>query len=428
MVVNNEFRAFICEAKTGKILTDIPVVDPKWGLRLNDGGPLSATILATSKEARDLDLKSLTTAHRRFLGFAVGDYVIDAGPIQSRSYKAGTGRLEVTAASLWRIFDRRKALPGAALSQGASPATKWSLRIPAGSGTTSLGSIARELVRVSIEDNPYANGTAGQLNIVLPPVEAGGHYRTYHGYDLRWQGEVLRQLTEVIGGPDIRFRPRFSGSDPTTVEWVLETGTEADPLLHQDGPDWVWDGSRPESGVVGFDADEDGSDVASRAWAPGSGQERDMMLGKATDTTLVDLDWPWLETDSASKQEENQEVLDGQAEQTIQEAAGPLTSFSIEVRTDREPVLGKYLPGDFAEVIVPQGHAILAPGPVRVRIMAIDGDGSRTVKLTVATFIGSTAGSTFGTRSEAQTVYPVYPSSTFYPGESTFPGTLTPPA
>jgi len=427
MVVNNNFRAFICEAKTGKILTDIPVVDPKWGLRLNDGGPLSATIVANSKEVRDLDLQSLTTANRRFLGFAVGDYIIDAGPIQSRSYKASSGRLEVTAASLWRIFDRRKVLRPEALTEGASPATKWTLRIPT-SGTTSLGSIAREIVRISIEDNPFVNGTAGALNIVLPAVEGGGHYRTYHGYDLRWQGEALRQLTEVIGGPDIRFRPRFSATDPTVVEWVMETGTEADPLLHQDGPDWTWDGSRPDSGVVGFDADEDGSEMASRAWAPGSGQERDMKLGKATDTTLLDLDWPWLETDSASKQEEDQAVLDGQAQQTVQEAAGPLTSFAIEVRSDRDPVLGSYLPGDFAQVVVPEGHPILAPGPVRVRIMAIDGDGSPKVKLTVATFIGSMAGSTFGTRSEAETIYPVYPSSTFYPGDSTFPGTLTPPA
>jgi hypothetical protein len=424
MVVNNEFRAFICEAKTGKILAYVPVVDPKWGMRLNDGGPLSATIMATSKEVRGLDLNSLTTSNRRFLGFAVGDFVIDAGPIQSRSYKAGSGRLEVTAASLWRVFDRRKVLPGAALSQGASPATKWTMRVPA-SGTTSLGSIAREIVRVSTQDNPYAD--AGALNVVLPPELAGGHFRTYQGYDLRWQGEALRQLTEVIDGPDIRFRPRFSGADPTVVEWVMETGTEAEPMLFQNGPDWVWDGSRPDSGVVGFDADEDGSEMASRAWAPGSGQERDMKLGKATDTTLIDLDWPWLETDSASKQEEDQTVLDGQAQQTVQEAAGPLVSFGIEVRADRDPLLGTYLPGDFARVVVPEGHPILAPGPVRVRIMAIDGDQSQKVKLTVAPFIGSMAGSAYGTRSVSETVYPVYPDSSLYPGEATFPGTLTPP-
>lgn len=416
---NDGLRAFICEAKTGKILAWVPVVDPKWGLRLNDGGPLSASIVATSKEVRDLDLNSLTTSNRRFLGFAVGDYIIDAGPIQSRSYKSATGKLEVTAASLWRIFDRRKALPGAALTAGASPATKWTLSI----GPTSLGSIAREIVRVSIQDNPYG---AGQLNIVLPAVLPGGHIRNYHGYDLRWQGEALRQLTEVIGGPDIRFRPRFS-ADPTVVEWVMETGTEADPLLHQQGPDWVWDGSRPDSGVVGFDADEDGSEMAARAWAPGSGQERLMMLGKATDTTLIDLDWPWLETDTASKQEENQQVLDDQAAQAVQEASGPIIQFGIEVRADRDPVLGTYLPGDFARVVVPQGHPILAPGPVRVRIMAIDGDGGSKVKLTVAPFIGSMTGSTYGTRSVSETVYPIYPSSTLYPGQGTFPGTLTPP-
>lgn len=417
MVVNNDFRAFICEAKTGKILAYLPVVDPKWGLRLNDAGPLSATIQANSKEVQDLDLASLTTANRRFLGFRYGDQIIDAGPIQSRSYSASSGQLEVTASSLWRIFDRRKALPGAALSSGASSVTKWTLSI----GPTSLGSIAREIVRVSIQDNPY--GDAGALNIVLPPVVAGGNVRSYNGYDLRWQGEALRQLTEVINGPDIRFRPRLMESDRTRVEWVMETGTPTKPLLSQAGQDWVWDGSRPDSGVVGFDADEDGSEMASRAWAPGSGQERAMKVGKATDTTLIDLDWPWMETDTATKQEEDQSVLNDLAEQTVQEVAGPVVSFSIEVRADRSPLLGTYLPGDFAKVVVPAGHPILAPGPVRVRIMAIDGDSSTSVKLTVAPFIGSMVGSSFGSgHTESQPVPQIFPGSAIYPGFSTFPG------
>lgn len=409
-------RALILEARTGDVLGELPFHSPKWGVRLNDSGPLSVTVPATSREAADLDLGSLTTSNRRFLALAYGDLIIDAGPIRGRSYDAETGDLEVRAKSLWAVFDKRKALPGAALASGASPATKWSLTI----GPTSLASIARELVRVSIQDNPYPG--AGALNVVLPAAIGGTHVRTYHGYDLRWQGEALRELTKVQGGPDIRFRPRFMSADQTRVEWVMETGTPSRPLLYQSGQDWEWDGTRPESGVVGFNADEDGEDMAARAWAPGSGQERDMRLGKATDLSLVNLGWPWMETDAASKQEDDQAVLNSAARQRVKETAGPLQSFDVTVRADRDPVLGTYLPGDFARVVVPPGHPILAPGPVRVRIMAMDGDNTQTVKLTVAPFIGSMAGSTYGTgQSVSVPGDPVEPSNTLYPSDSTFP-------
>lgn len=411
-----DIRAFVCETRTGKILGDIPVVSPKWGIRLNASGTVTASIPATSREVADLDIKSSTTTLQRSFGIAFGEFIPECGPILYRKYDEKTRRLEITAAGLWSLFDRRKAVPGWTLKAGATQVAGSVLKI----GPTSLGSIARELVRVSIEDNPYPG--AGALNIALPAVAGGGHVRNYAGYDLRWIGEALRELTKVKGGPDIRFRPRFMGSDPSRVEWAMETGTAASPLLRQTGNDWQWDGSRSMSGVVGFGAVEDATGVAARAWVPGAGQERAMKLRYSTNEAMLKLGWPWTEVDNASKQEESVAVLQALANQDIAAASGPEEQFSITVRADVAPALGSYLPGDFATVVIPDNHPMLNKGPQRVRIMAIDGDATNEVKLTVAPFVGSTYGNAVADKViVAPTVAALYPSSTLYPGALVYP-------
>lgn len=371
MVVNDGFRVFTCNTVTGKITTDLPVAGQDWGLRLNDAGSLSIDVRPAAEEYAGIDLRGATTPLLQSLGIAYGDTILECGPIWTRDLSDGT--LSIEAAGIWSILDKRKLVKGSALPDGAN-VTGTVVSI-----SGSLGDIAREVVRISIEDNPY-----GALNIVLPPIEGGSNVRNYQGFDLAWTGDRLRELTEVQNGPDIRFRPRFKADDPSTVEWVMETGTEAQPLLQQTGADWVWDGSVEGSGVVGFSHKQDAIDLAAKAWVPGSGQERSMKLASRTNLTRVLAGYPWTEADSAAKDVEDQAMLQRYADRLAEDSAYPWDTFAVKVRADQEPRLGAYLPGDWAEIIVPDNHPTLDPGPVRVRIMAVDGDESNTVSLTVS--------------------------------------------
>lgn len=417
MVVNS-YRCFAYDTTTGKIMGNLPVVDPKWSLRVNAAGTITASVPATSREVAGLDIKAVTTPLRRSLAFSFGGTILEAGPVLRRRYDEKTRRLELTAKGLWSIFDRRKALPGWALRIGV-PVSTATLSI----GPTSMGSIARELVRVSIQDNYYGLGT---LPVVLPEVIPGDHVRNYEGYDLRWIGEALRQLTTAgSDGPDIRFRPRFRGDDPTRVEHVLETGTPGSPLLSQSGPDWLWDGRRPKSDVVGFGAEESAESMAARAWVPGNGTERDMLVGAATDLSLASNGWPWTEVDNASKQEESLDTLNALALADLAQAMGPEEQFSITVRADGVNALGEFMPGDFARVVIPDNHPLLDPGPQRVRIMGLDGGWDNQVKITVAPFIGAVSGSAYAASStvaSADTPPDVpYPDANLYPSYSLYP-------
>jgi len=201
-------------------------------------------------------------------------------------------------------------------------------------------------------------------------------------------GDLLRNLTKVQRGPDISFRPRFKGSDATYVEWVMSHGTEANPLLTQAGPDWVWDGTVEKSGVVGFGATEDATKMAAKAYQPGAGNEAEMLLRWAQDTTLVNAGYPWTEKDAASKDVLDLGILQSGADAAMADAKYPVENWSVSVRADTSPALGSYLPGEWAQAIIPSDHPILAPGPFRTRMMSIDGDHTDTVKISLAPIQG----------------------------------------
>lgn len=379
VVVTEGFRVFVGNMVTGQITTDLPPSALSWGMRLNDAGPIDVTLKPRSREVARLGIRAATTPLKQFIGCSYNGTILEAGPIWKRAYDPNAETLKLTGAGIWSLLDVTKALPWAALAGGVSP-TQVTLDVVG----RMLGSIARELVRISIQTNPNNPG----LPIILPALVAGTHERHYPGYQLPWLGKLLRDLTGAQRGPDIRFRPRFNGADPTKVEWVMTTGTEESPLLVQSGEDWVWDGTVEKSGVVGFGVVEDASTVAAKAYQPGAGSETEMRMKWAQDTTLVGKGYPWTEIDAASKDVESDSILQDGADTTLAASKYPVETWSVSVRADANPILGSYLPGEWAQAIIPADHPILDGGPVRTRMMSIDGDATQTVKIALAPIQG----------------------------------------
>lgn len=379
MVVGDGFRVFVGDMVTGRITTDLPVSAVGWGMRLNDAGPLDATIKVRSREVSRLDIRAATAPLKQFIGVSFGDFILEAGPIWKRTYDPKAETLQLAGAGLWSILDVVKALPWLALAGGVSPTT-----VSIDVVNKTLGSIARELVRISIQTNPDNPG----LPIVLPDLVSSTNYRHYPGYSLSWLGDLLRNITKVQKGPDIRFQPRFKAGDRQRIEWAMVTGTEANPLLTQAGADWVWDGTVDKSGVVGFGATEDATGVAAKTYQPGAGSEEEMLLRWAQDMTLVNAGYPWTEADAAAKDVLDLGILQSGADEAMADAKYPVEHWSVSVRADSSPRLGEYMPGEWAQAIIPDKHPILTPGPFRTRMMAIDGDHTNTVKISLAPMQG----------------------------------------
>lgn len=376
------------DIRTGRGLTSIPVSNATWDVAHRGMGTISVDIPLNANEFRRI-AQSLDSVWRpsgiirsefldflkpakSFMAVLEGDNVIAAGPIWVHDYSWDTGILKVKASgSISSIFDHRYVM--AVLSSGYAA---WSVTYSA----MSLATIAKRLVSLLMTH------TGGDLPIVLPADEASTNTRTYNGWELATVQSRLDQLMGVVDGPDIRFDPRLT-SDRLGIEWVMNTGTVAQPLLFAPS-DFIWDFRVPKGGVGGLSVHRDAGGVASRSWATGAGMDTALLMSQANDTTLTDAGYPLLENADQKSTVDSQTVLDGWAASDLAASARPMMTVSAVVRADQHPLLGEYRVGDFVRLWPPVDHPYLSllwpAGYARVRIIGFSGNMGPNVALTFA--------------------------------------------
>jgi hypothetical protein len=167
--------------------------------------------------------------------------------------------------------------------------------------TGDLGTIIKKIV-AQVASTPPAD-----LPIVLEADRSGSNTRTYNGYDLLWAADKITEIGNVesgtggLGGPDWLFTPRFVAGDFTHIEWVLTTGTAAQPWLTQTGAVVTLDKGAPNQQNVGAVAvTEDASKLATTAFAAGGGQQNARVIATATDTTLTNATYPRMDGESTN--------------------------------------------------------------------------------------------------------------------------------
>lgn len=366
----------ICgELRTGKILTTVPCVSASWSVVYRDAGQIACDVpLDALSEADAAELVGYLDPARCFLAVRVGDLIVEAGPIWRHDWDDDTGILKVTGAGLWSLFDHRKVMK--VLATGEKPAAtslSWS--------GWSLATIAKRLVETAMSH------TGGSLPLVLPADEAGGHERTYPGHLLKGLGEALRDLTKVIGGPDLDFAPRLT-ADRLGIEWVMRAGTEAQPLLSQSGQDWRWDTTVPRSGLSGLSVTRDATGLGYRAWVPGSGMEQGLPIAMREDLAATGAGYPLLEVEESYSSVTEQATLDAHAAALVARSVRPWVTWKWDAELSGPPIVAEVRPGDWALVNVPAYHrylrALSVTGQYRTRVLGISGDLSHVVKITAA--------------------------------------------
>jgi hypothetical protein len=384
-------RYILGDLRTGRRILDLPVLSGPWEDQLDTAETIRVTVDVNDPDVRALGLRNSAAKAKTFL-CVVENGQLRGGPIWTHHYSRDDGILELGAKGLMSVFDHRLILPLLAMT---TPVTQWTVPDPSdttNSGKTIpnpalttaytglwLGSIAKRLVQQAM------TWTGGELPIVLPGEESSTdpeHRRTYLGADFKPIGEALKQLMEVQGGPEIRFVPRFT-ADMLGVEWVMQVGTVAQPLLFsQVAPRWNL--TAEESPVTNFEIDSDASDMGSLAWMAGGRQADDVLVSRAYDPTLINQGYPLLElADSSHTTVSVQETLDKWANQAVINGRGGEDVWSFTVKaypTDDKgvqagPQVGSYNVGDFCDIIVaPDRDPYLEGGTYRRRIVGLSGD------------------------------------------------------
>lgn len=398
------YTIMVAETRTGRRITQIPVSGGTFSAVHRTGGDITVQIPLLASEFRRYE-RVLTPVPpgpdvpvwrpgdgmraeflaavdpvRCMLAVLDGDNVIEAGPIWWHTLDQGSSSLTVRAAGEWSIFDHRRVM--GVVADGVAAAA-WSQTYSA----LSLATIAKRLIQLLMTH------TGGNLPIVLPDDETAAddadHTRTYEGPDLGVAGERIRQLMSVEGGPDIAFEPRLT-ADRGGIEFVMRTGTEADPMLHQHSGDWIWDAQVPRGQVHGIGVAVDATGVASRSWLTGEGMAASLLMEFADDPTLTSANWPLLETVEARSTVTERATAASWARSNLAAHSRAWSTWTVDVLASSLTRNGTLVrPGDWGRLWVPRSHPYLgwklAEGYYRTRLLKVSGSlDSRMVRLDLA--------------------------------------------
>lgn len=288
----------------------------------------------------------------------VPETVMGAGPLTApvkEDRRAGT--VTLAAQGIGALLAKREVL-----DRDYRPGDEDTLRAStlAWSGVD-LGSIVGRIITVALAKR------AGWAPIVIPPERPADRQRTYEGWNLSNNGawKRIQEITEVIGGPDVMLRPRWTDDTHTRIEWVLVTGTEAQPTIAQDRT-IVWDATSQDSPVASMSVASDSSALAHRAYCTGAGEGAGVALAMA-EVDRIPERMPLLETVVSDSDAEHAPLLAEKARSAL--AVEPVEQVSLVVHSQQDAPFGTWQVGDLVEVVC-EGWLSIPDGSHHLRIIS----------------------------------------------------------
>lgn len=356
-MTQSEYTYLITDLMTDAVLAEVPLSGVRFSKVLNDSGTFDGT-LTIDREliSRGISAYDITTPCRRCV-YAIRDGVPTwGGIIWTRSYDSSSNQVKISGADFWSYYDHRKIVQVLPVEPVAFDAVA---HLSSTTGLVDQNTIARSFILLA---NLH---TGGDINIELDASLSGIlRERTYEGYELKSIGEGLRQLANVINGPDLAFDvSSYSDGSPKRI---LRVGT---PLIGQQGSPHVWEFG---GNIQAYIWPSDGSKMATRVFAVGNGIEKGTPIAVAEEQTRYALGWPLLESEHGYSSVSSTAVLQEHADADQIASRAPVALPQLTVRGDLPPTLGTYGLGDDAVVIIQDDfHTEELTTPMRIVQMEI---------------------------------------------------------
>jgi hypothetical protein len=235
-----------------------------------------------------------------------------AGLIDKTSYDAAGRSLTVTHKELRSIAADRFG----SMVPSYAPGGSFSV-----SGK-SLRGIARAVIAKGFLSAP---GDNWHFPVVLPADESGSQERIWHNYNLNSIEDMLSEVQDADGGPDIAFDPIWTAG--MRLEWWARIGT---PRIANNWFEWSL--SAPDTPVLSFVEDVDSSKQRSGMFVPGEGSEEKMLVGRSPAGGIAGSGMPDRDGLISMKSVDSQSELNSLALSALKTHREPArtTSFSLD--------------------------------------------------------------------------------------------------
>jgi hypothetical protein len=273
----------LADLLTGAVTAEIELTGVRISRRLNAAGTLNGTWPVPNNWAGGSPYVLTTPARTMVTAFRDGRPMY-GGVLWTRRPDPERQTIELGCADWFSYFDHRFVLPlftpNGTTSQVSMLNTSFS--------QVEQNEIVRQLVAQAQAH------TGGNLGIVVDSTNSGIlRDRTYAGHELVDVGTALKQLAEVIDGPDLAFgvSPELDANGR-----VVKTLRVGNPKLGQEGSAHVFELG---ANVRSYSFDSDGTRMATRQYATGEGIEAGQLVAVAENTVRASDGWPILETETS---------------------------------------------------------------------------------------------------------------------------------
>ncbi|MDF2047281.1 hypothetical protein P2P98_14030 [Microbacterium sp. Kw_RZR3] len=246
------WRFWIVNTVTGERRREVFPKAGRWQTMLNGVGDGEHSFRLDDTDTqlpRDM-WRSLSLPWASTLVVCWGDLPVYAGVILRRTWTSSSSTL-VLSHKEFRVVATKRML------YGVGP---YDARATLTIANKSNRGLARAFAFHALIDG----GDRWRLPVALPPDETGEWTREIERWQFRTLESLLSEVQESDGGPDIHFRPRWTGAG--TLEWELRLGT---PRLT--GPTLNVNVSATESPATNFTEIGDATMQLTGLWGLGEG-------------------------------------------------------------------------------------------------------------------------------------------------------------
>jgi hypothetical protein len=330
------YRVISVDLLTGTRIAELEVNGLTYGQRLNGVGSVSGTVKlpqpdSVANRALGAVINDAVDECRRLLLVERDGVIVADGIVWAAPYHAATQTRTVRAGSLWSYFKRRF-ITSRTVFTGVDQHT-----------------IARTLI-----DTAQA-ATAGDIGVEHNATTSGvTRDRIYERYEMKRVAEAVEQLAGVEDGFDFAIDVAWDSAGDLTKTLNLSYPRRG-RSFSQTGH--VFELGRNMSDD--FEWPTDGSETANKVWGIGAGDSTSMLRTSATDATKIQSlasggpGYPLLEDTHTNKDVSKIATLNAQTSAKLSAVSSPVVLPSITVRADVDPVLGSYITGDAARIILP---------------------------------------------------------------------------
>ena len=365
------WQVWLTETTSGNVIEDLhPATGSRWADGpLNDGGE-TRTVLAREDYRRVAEWAGTPFAAAivpLWNGTPVAWSPITKPPEQTTAF----GPVALTGGSIWDLLAKRLVTVKDFGQHHGDELRRSAVTI----SDRNLGGIVQEILRLA-QQRP--NGALPLTFGSDPETGTAKRTRTYEGFNIAniSAAKLIREITQVINGPDVRFRPVLRPG--RRVGLVVEHGIETQPVIAQHTlPAIDLTAPRPETGAPTLSAEWS---PLNRLYASGAGEGAGTLISPVDSTSLpASGRGTWLEDVWSDTDTENWDLLDEKAKGRLEASRHKTVQLSVLLPNDNPTTpLNSIRLGDRVRVRWPDGWVNLTSGVYEMTVLKISGDYTST--------------------------------------------------